>query len=71
MLPYFLLEKKKENNGYQHFENRYTIRYTEILWSETIGLCKKLNIIYNIITPNPDSDSFLRTGSCRQFVSMN
>ncbi len=26
----------------------------EILWSKTIGLCKKLNIIYNIITCNPE-----------------
>ncbi len=24
-------------------------RYIEFLWCETIGLCKKLNIIYNII----------------------
>jgi len=23
--------------------------YNEVLWSEMIGLCKKLNIIYNII----------------------
>ncbi len=28
--------------------------YIEFLWSETIGLCKKLNIIYNIITCNPE-----------------
>ncbi len=26
---------------------------TLVLWSEIIGLCKKLNIIYNIITFNP------------------
>ncbi len=50
----------------------------EVLWSETIGLCKKLNIIYNIITCNPEtqatgeSDMFFapQTGSFRQFVSM-
>ncbi len=29
-------------------------RYIEILWSETIDLFKKLNIIYNIITCNPE-----------------
>ncbi len=81
-------------NGFQHFENKQKhIKdhkmnthsfwwYTEILWSETIGLCKKLNIIYNIITPNPTlfspnllllifSDDFLWTGSFRQFVSIN
>ncbi len=28
--------------------------YIEVLWSEIIGLCKKLNIIYNIITCNPE-----------------
>ncbi len=28
--------------------------YIVVLWSETIGLCKKLNIIYNIITCNPE-----------------
>ncbi len=28
--------------------------YIEVLWSEMIGLCKKLNIIYNIITWNPE-----------------
>ncbi len=28
--------------------------YFEVLWSETIGLCKKLNIIYYIITCNPE-----------------
>ncbi len=29
-------------------------RYIEVLWSETIGLCKKLNIISSIITCNPE-----------------
>ncbi len=29
-------------------------QYFEVLWSKTIGLCKKLNIIYNIITCNPE-----------------
>ncbi len=29
----------------------------EVLWSETIGLCKKLNIIYNVITCNPESQA--------------
>ncbi len=28
--------------------------YIEVLWSETISLCKKLNIIYYIITCNPE-----------------
>ncbi len=28
--------------------------YIEVLWSETINLCRKLNIIYNIITCNPE-----------------
>ncbi len=28
--------------------------YIEVLWSEMINLCKKLNIIYNIITCNPE-----------------
>ncbi len=31
----------------------YTI---EVLWSKTIGLCRKLNIIYNIITCNPQAN---------------
>ncbi len=30
-------------------------RCTYVLWSKMIGLCKKLNIIYNIITCNPKS----------------
>ncbi len=34
-------------------KNRGCWWYTEVLWSETIGLCKKLNIIY-IITCNPE-----------------
>ncbi len=44
-------------------------RYKEVLWSESIDLCKKLNIIYDIITCNPEpqtkeeSDSFQWTGS--------
>ncbi len=53
-------------NGYRHFESQKSIYrqhkmnprgswlYIEVLWSETIGLCKKLNIIYNIITCNPE-----------------
>ncbi len=28
--------------------------YIEVLWREMISLCKKLNIIYNIITCNPE-----------------
>ncbi len=28
-------------------------RHIKVLWSETIGLCKKLNVIYSIITCNP------------------
>ncbi len=31
--------------------------YIEILWSETIGLCMKLNIIYNIIICNPEPEA--------------
>ncbi len=29
-----------------------------VLWSERISLCKKLKIIYNIITHNPTDPSF-------------
>ncbi len=29
-------------------------QYIEVLWSKTIGLCKKLNIIHNIIACNPE-----------------
>ncbi len=29
-------------------------QYIEVLWSEKIGLCKKLNVIYYIITCNPE-----------------
>ncbi len=76
-------------NGYQHFESQKSIykqnkinpcdfwRYIEVLWSETIGLCKKLNIIYNIITCNKEPqatgkyDSFSQTDSFGQFDSMN
>ncbi len=29
-------------------------RYIKVLWSETISLCKKLDIIYSIITCNPE-----------------
>ncbi len=29
-------------------------RYIRALWSEIISLCKKLNIIYNIIAGNPE-----------------
>ncbi len=49
-------------------------QYIEVLWSETIGLCKKLNIIYNIITCNPEpratrkSNYFLLMGSFGQLV---
>jgi len=40
---------------------RSSWRYIDILWSKTTSLCKKLNIIYNIITCNQQtgkSDSF-------------
>ncbi len=29
----------------------------EVLWSETIGLCKKLSIIYSIMTCNPEPEA--------------
>ncbi len=56
---------KMQVNGYRHFESQKSIYrqhkmnprgswlLTEVLWSET-ELCKKLNIIYNIITCNPE-----------------
>jgi len=51
----------------EHTINIYgSWRYIEILWSEAIGLCMKLNIIYNIITCNPEpeaNESFFWTGS--------
>ncbi len=47
-------------NGYRHFESQRHIRKPnpvapdeyKFLWSETFGLRKKLNIIYNFITCN-------------------
>ncbi len=38
----------------------------EVLWSETIGLCKKLNIIYNIITCNTETQA---TGESDMFFT--
>ncbi len=39
--------------------SRGSWRYIEVLWNETIALCKKMNIISNIITcnPNPQTNS--------------
>ncbi len=57
---------KMQVNGYRHFERqkgKYRHHkmnpcgswwYIEVFWRETIGLWKKLNIIYNIITCNPE-----------------
>ncbi len=48
---------KKTNKKYikEHKMNPCgTWQYIEVWWSETIGLCKKLNIIYNIINCNPE-----------------
>ncbi len=33
--------------------------YIKVLWSKTITLCKKLNIIYNIITCNPELQAII------------
>ncbi len=53
-------------NGYRHFESQKSMYsqhkmnargswwYIDVLWIETTGLCKKLNIINNIITCNPE-----------------
>ncbi len=42
----------------EHMINIYgSWRYIEILWSEAIGLCMKLNIIYNIIICNPEPEA--------------
>ncbi len=62
----FFLQQNSKHNGYHHFKLKKRIykqdkrithgswRYIEVFWSETIGLCKKLNIICNIITCNPE-----------------
>ncbi len=59
-------------NSYRNFESKKKhIRqhkintcdswwYIEVLWSWTIGLCKKLNIIYYIITCNPELQNQIR-----------
>ncbi len=46
------------------------LRYIEVLWSKTISLCKKLNIIYNTIACNPEN-YFQWTGSFGQIVLIN
>ncbi len=63
----FLVIYKMKVNGYQHFESqekhirehkmntRGSWPYIEFLWSETIGLCKKLNIICD---PGPQNHSY-------------
>ncbi len=49
------VKKKKKKHIRQHKINTSdSWRYIEVLWSETISLCKKLNIIYSIITCNPE-----------------
>ncbi len=56
MKPCSLAIHEMQINGYRHFESQKHIkehkintigswRYIEVLWSELIGLCKKLNII--------------------------
>ncbi len=47
-------ESQKTHIRQHKINTRDSWRYIEVLWSETIGLCKKLNIIYNIITCNPE-----------------
>ncbi len=42
-------------NGYHQINTRGSWWY-EVLWSEMISLCKKLNI-YNIITCNPEPEA--------------
>ncbi len=56
----------QHKSHYSHFESQKSIyrthkintrrswRYMEVLWSEMISLCKKLNTIYNFFTCNPD-----------------
>ncbi len=39
---------------YTATQNYFSWWYIEVLWSETISLCKKLNIICNIIICNPE-----------------
>ncbi len=48
-------------SDWHHFENKKAYQETQteypwllMIWSEMISLCKKLNIIYNIITCNPE-----------------
>ncbi len=44
----------ESNKAYQAINTHESWRYIEVLWSETISLCKKMNISYNIITCNPE-----------------
>ncbi len=45
----------KKHIMYTQYEvnNHGSWRYIEVLWSKSIGPCKKLNIIHNIIACNP------------------
>lgn len=46
---------KSQKNFRQHKINtRGSWRCIEVLWSEAIGLCKRLNITYIIISFNPE-----------------
>ncbi len=46
--------RKKEHIKEHKSNTRGSWQYIKILWSKTIGVCKKLNINYNIITCNPE-----------------
>ncbi len=45
-------ESQKSKYRQDTINTRGSWRYMEVLWSETIGLCKNLKIIYNIIPCN-------------------
>ncbi len=68
---------KSQKSTMQHEINTHSCSwYIEVLWSKTISLCKKLNIIYNTITCNPEPqtgkyDYFHWTGTFGQIVLIN
>ncbi len=43
-----IIESQKSINRLDTGNTRGSWQYIEVLWSEMIGLCKKLNIIYNL-----------------------
>ncbi len=65
--------KKKKPIKEHKINTHGSWRYTEVLWRNMIGLCKKLNIIFNIITCNPElqSDGSERIIILNQFFLVN